>query len=341
MISFENDYNTGDHEKVLKRLVETNMNPTSGYGNDEYCTAAKEKIGRLCGVDTSDIHMLVGGTQTNSIIIATMLNDCEGVISADTGHINVHEAGAIEYTGHKIITLPNKSGKLDSSDLEEYLKVFYADPTQSHMVYPGMVYISFPTELGTIYSKKELEALYEVCRKYELPLFIDGARLIYALACDSCDLTLKDIAALCDVFYIGGTKCGTLFGEAVVFTKNNTPKYFDTLIKQHGALLAKRWLIGMQFDTLFTDDLYVEIGRHTIETAMYLKNAFVKKGHKLYIDSPSNQQYVIFEDSFIKKLEKDVKFGFWEKIDENHTAVRFVTSWSTKIEDIDKLKELL
>ncbi len=341
MISFENDYNTGAHEKILEKLTEINLDATSGYGNDKYCEGAKKKILEACGLEDADVYMLVGGTQTNSVIIATMLKDCEGVLTIDTGHINVHEAGAIEYTGHKIITLPNKDGKLEAADLEEYLRVFHADPTKSHMVYPGMAYISFPTELGTIYSKKELKDLYEICQKYEIPLFIDGARLIYGLACKECDLTLKDIAALCDVFYIGGTKCGTLFGEAVVFTKNNTPKYFDTLVKQHGALLAKRWLIGMQFDTLFTDDLYIEIGKHAIETAMHLKKTFIEKGHRLYIDSPSNQQYVIFEDSFIDNLEKEVKFGFWEKIDENHTAIRFVTSWATQMEDIDRLKELL
>lgn len=341
MISFENDYNTGAHEKIVQRLNENNLVPISGYGCDPFCDSAKEKIKLSCDCEDADVYMLVGGTQTNAVVISTILMDCEGVIAANTGHINVHEAGAIEYTGHKVIALAQKSGKLQADTVESYMTNFLSDPTMAHMVNPGMVYISFPTELGTIYSKAELEALYNVCQKYKLTLFIDGARLAYGLCSNECDLKLKDIARLCDVFYIGATKCGALMGEAVVFTKNNTPKYFNTLVKQHGALLAKGWLLGIQFDTLFTDDLYLEIGKHAIAMANKLKNAFVEKGYRLFVDSPTNQQFIILENEFIKKLEKEVKFGFWEKIDDKHSAVRFVTTWSTKESDIERLKALI
>lgn len=341
MISFESDYTTGAHPNILKRLTETNYEFLSGYGTDHYCESAKEKIRAACDSNDVDVHFLVGGTQTNALIISAMLNDYEGVIAADTGHVSVHEAGAIEYTGHKVLTVPHHDGKIMAADLKEYLENFYNDGNHEHMVFPGMVYISFPTENGTVYNKNELEELSGICRKYNVPLYIDGARLGYGLMCDENDMTLADIAKLCDVFYIGGTKVGALCGEAVVFTKNNTPKHFLTIIKQHGALLAKGRLLGIQFDTLFTDDLYMELSRHAIKMAEELKEVLKEKGYSFAWETPTNQQFVILENNKMKELREKVAFSFWEKYDESHTVVRFATSWSTTEKDIELLKEIL
>ena len=341
MLSFECDYNVGAHPKILERLVETNFVAQPGYGADEYCKSAAEKIKAACGCDTADVRFLVGGTQTNQTVIASLLHISEGAISAVTGHINAHEAGAVEYTGHKILPLPHHTGKIDAKELKQYLIDFYNDASHEHMTQPGLVYISHPTEYGTLYSKSELTEIHNICLEYNLPLFIDGARLGYGLQSYSTDVTLKDIAALCEVFYIGGTKVGALCGEAVVFTKNNCPKNFLTVTKQHGALLAKGRLVGIQFDTLFTDGLYFEISRNAIETAELLKNIFKEKGYKFFLDSPTNQQFVILENERMKELSKEVTFSFWEKYDEEHTVVRFATSWATTEEDILKLKELL
>ena len=340
-ISFESDYTTGAHPNILKRLTETNYEFLSGYGTDHYCESAKEKIRAACDSNDVDVHFLVGGTQTNALIISAMLNDYEGVIAADTGHVSVHEAGAIEYTGHKVLTVPHHDGKIMAADLKEYLENFYNDGNYEHMVFPGMVYISFPTENGTVYNKNELEELSGICRKYNVPLYIDGARLGYGLMCDENDMTLADIAKLCDVFYIGGTKVGALCGEAVVFTKNNTPKHFSTIIKQHGALLAKGRLLGIQFDTLFTDDLYMELSRHAIKMAEELKEVLKEKGYSFAWETPTNQQFVILENNKMKELREKVAFSFWEKYDESHTVVRFATSWSTTEKDIELLKEIL
>lgn len=341
MLSFENDYNTGAHIKILQRLIDTNLETYSGYGNDDYCDSAIEKIKLACDCPEAEIYFLVGGTQTNSVVISTMLQNYESVISADTGHINTHEAGAIEYTGHKVLTLPHHNGKIDAGELSKYIHDFYADETHPHMVFPGMVYLSQPSEYGTIYSKQELEEISKVCRKYQIPLFLDGARLGYALNSLSNDLSLPDIARLADVFYIGGTKVGALCGEAVVFTKGNAPKFFHTMAKQHGALLAKGRLLGIQFDTLFTDDLYMEISRHAIDMAEKLKKILKAKGYEFYLESPTNQQFIILENDKLQELSTKVKFSFWEKIDSSHTAVRLVTSWSTTQEDIDELEKLL
>jgi threonine aldolase len=341
MISFESDYTTGAHPDILKRLTETNYEFLSGYGTDHYCESAREKIRIACDCKDADVHLLVGGTQTNALVISAMLHDYEGVIAADTGHVSVHEAGAIEYTGHKVLTLPHHEGKLMAGDLKEYLERFYDDGNHEHMVFPGMVYISYPTENGTIYSREELEQIYDICRQYEIPLFIDGARLGYGLMSSEADMTLADIARLCDVFYIGGTKVGALCGEAVVFTKNNTPKHFTTIIKQHGALLAKGRLLGIQFDTLFTDDLYWELSRHAIEMADKLKSVLREKGYSFAWETPTNQQFVILENNKMKELREKVAFSFWEKYDESHTVVRFATSWSTTEKDIELLKEIL
>ena len=341
MISFESDYTTGAHPNILKRLTETNYEFLSGYGTDHYCESAREKIRIACDCKDADVHLLVGGTQTNALVISAMLHDYEGVIAADTGHVSVHEAGAIEYTGHKVLTLPHHEGKLMAGDLKEYLERFYDDGNHEHMVFPGMVYISYPTENGTIYSREELEQIYDICRQYEIPLFIDGARLGYGLMSSEADMTLADIARLCDVFYIGGTKVGALCGEAVVFTKNNTPKHFTTVIKQHGALLAKGRLLGIQFDTLFTDDLYWELSRQAIGMADKLKSVLREKGYSFAWETPTNQQFVILENNKMKELREKIAFSFWEKYDESHTVVRFATSWSTTEKDIELLKEIL
>lgn len=341
MLSFECDYAEGAHEKILRRLTETNMEHLSGYGSDKYCESAKEKIREACGCPQAEISFLVGGTQTNAVVIDAMLKSYEGVVSAKTGHVNAHEAGAIEYTGHKVMEVPQHEGKIKADELEEFLRGFWTDSNYEHMVFPGMVYISHPTEYGTLYSKKELEEISGVCGKYEIPLYMDGARLGYGLMSRSTDVTLPMIAEYCDVFYIGGTKVGALCGEAVVFTKKNMPKHFLTIVKQHGALLAKRRLLGIQFDTLFTDGLYFDISRHAIEMAEIMKEGFKKRGYEFFLDSPTNQQFIVLENQKMESLKGQVTFSYWEKADDDHTVVRFVTSWATTKEDIESLMELL
>lgn len=341
MLSFENDYSEGAHPKILQRFVETNLEQVPGYGSDPYCDSAKEKIRAACSCPDAEIFFLVGGTQTNAVVIDSMLQAYEGVVSAQTGHVNAHEAGAIEYTGHKVLSIPQYDGKMKASDLEAYLKTFWQDESHEHMVFPGMVYISHPTEYGTLYTKQELADLSAICRRYEIPLYLDGARLGYGLMSKTTDVTLPDIAELCDVFYIGGTKVGALCGEAVVFTKHNMPKYFVTHVKQHGALLAKGRLAGVQFDTLFTDNLYFEISKHAIEMAELLKQGFAEKGYTFHIDSPTNQQFIVLDDEKYNELQKQVRCCFWEKPDDTHTVVRFATSWATPKENIDELMKLL
>ena len=341
MLSFDCDYVAGAHPEVLKKLIETNLESLSGYGDDIYCKSARKKIKKACDCDNADVYFLAGGTQANLVIISSLLDSYEGVISADTGHINGHEAGAIEYTGHKVIALPNKDGKISANEVEKYLKIFYENDSHSHMVFPGMVYISHPTEYGTLYSKKELEEISKLCAEYKIPFFIDGARLGYGLMSKQSDLDLPDIAKLCDVFYIGGTKVGALCGEAVVFTKNNTPKNFITRIKQHGALLAKGRLLGVQFDALFSNNLYFDISKHAIEMAEKLKSVLKEKGYRFFLESPTNQQFIIFENKKMDDMRKNVSFCFWEKYDEEHSVVRFATSWSTKEEDIEALRDIL
>lgn len=343
MLSFESDYIEGAHPKILETLTKTNFEQLSGYGHDKYCQSAAEKILSACKLsnDEGKVHFISGGTQTNQIVIDCVLRQFEGVVAAKTGHVSIHEAGAIEYSGHKVLALPSHNGKMDANELNDFVQTFYADGNAEHMVFPGMTYISFPTEYGTLYTKSELSAIYEVCKKYKMPLFIDGARLGYALASDSCDVTLPELAKLCDVFYIGGTKVGALCGEAVVFTKNNEPLHFENLIKKHGALLAKGRLLGIQFDTLFTDNLYFEISRNAILCANRLKEILAQKGCKFLFDSPTNQQFVILENQKMAELSKNVRFSFWEKYDANHTVVRFATSWATKQENVEKLAEFL
>lgn len=340
MLYFKNDYSEGAHPKVLEHLFSTNLEKLDGYGEDKYSLCAKEKIKAACQCPDAEVFFISGGTQTNQAVIATMLSRHEGVLSASTGHIACHEAGAIEYSGHKVITLPQYNGKIKACDIRAWVDTFYSDESHSHMVYPGMVYISHPTEYGTLYTKDELTQISETCREYNIPLFLDGARLGYGLVASN-DVTLPIIASLCDVFYIGGTKCGALCGEAVVFTKKNAPRHFATLTKQHGAMLAKGRLLGVQFDALFTDNLYLMLSKNAIETAEMLKAAFREKGYKFFINSPTNQIFIVLENEQMKKIKENVAISYWEKYDETHTVVRFATSWATTREDVKKLIELL
>lgn len=340
MISFLCDYTDGAHPAVLQRLMETNAEKLPGYGEDKYTVSAKKKINAFCGGQVQ-VHLLTGGTQTNQVIISSVLQRNEAVITAETGHINVHEAGAIEYTGHKVIALPSHHGRLDAGELEEYMERFYADGTHEHMCFPAMVYISHPTELGTLYSKAQLEELSGACRRFGLCLYMDGARLGYALAGGASDVTIGDIVRLCDIFYIGGTKLGALCGEAAVFTRRNMPRRFATLTKQQGAMLAKGRLVGVQFDALFTDGLYMKIGEHAVKMAMKLKAAFTEKGYPLFVDSPTNQQFVILTQEQLARLQKDIEFSVWEQLADGRAAARFVTNWATSEADIEELKKLL
>ena len=341
MLHFDCDYTQGAHPRVLERLVGTNMEATAGYGFDEYCAAAREKIKAACGTPDAEVFFFVGGTQTNSTVISAVLKPWQGVISAVTGHINGHEGGAIEHSGHKVITLPCEAGKLSAAGIRSYLEGFYADEAWEHIAEPGMVYISFPTEYGTVYSQAELDAISAVCREYSLPLFIDGARLGYGLAAKGGDVTLGSLAAACDVFYIGGTKVGALFGEAVVFTNTSLCPHFFTVMKQHGAVLAKGRLLGLQFDALFTDDLYFSISRNAVDQAEKLKNVLKSKGYRLFIDSPTNQIFVVIEDAFLKKLAESVTFSVWERYDASRSVIRFATSWATTDGEVSQLIELL
>ena len=341
MLSFESDYTEGAHEAILQKLIETNMEQLSGYGAAPYCERAKEKIRQACACDAADIFFLVGGTQTNATVIDCMLAPFEGVLSAATGHVSVHEAGAIEFGGHKVLELSQKDGKIQADTLRQYLVDYWADGNHEHMVCPGMVYISHPTEFGTLYTADELHIIADVCREYKLPLFLDGARLGYGLMAGNTDVTLAMIAECCDVFYIGGTKVGALCGEAVVFTKQNTPKHMITRIKQHGALLAKGRLLGIQFDTLFTDNLYMEISRHAIEMAELMKCILQEKGYRFYIESDTNQQFVIIENAALERLKEQVTVSFWEKYDESHTVIRLATSWATRQENVERLRDIL
>ena len=341
MLSFENDYSEGAHPKLLQALVDTNLVQQVGYGEDEYSLRAKDKIRSAIGDPDADIFFLIGGTQSNQVVIDGLLHSTVGVISAATGHVNVHEAGAIEFTGHKVLTLPAHDGKIDPDELAAYLRDYYADPTYPHMVFPGGVYISHPTEYGTLYTKAELEKLHKVCREYLIPLFLDGARLGYGLMSDETDVTLSDIAALCDAFYIGGTKVGALCGEAVVFPRHGAPKRFVTHIKQHGAMVAKGRLIGVQFDALFTDGLYFDISHHAIDMAKKLKQGFSERGYRFFIDSPTNQQFVIVSNETLARLADKVRYSYWQKYDDAHSVVRFATSWATPPENIDALMALL
>ena len=340
MLSFGSDYMEGAHPEILQRLIETNMDQTAGYGLDEYSDMAREKIRKACRAPHAEIHFLSGGTQVNRIVISALLRPYEGVIAADTGHITVHEAGAIECGGHKVLALPHADGKLTARAIEECLRSFHEDANHDHMVRPGMVYISHPTEYGTLYTMDELEVISAICRANRIPLFLDGARLAYALGCPVSELTLPAIARLCDAFYIGGTKCGALFGEAVVFPKSDTVPHFFTIVKQSGALLAKGRVLGIQFDTLFTNGLYERGGAHAIRMADLIRTALTEHGYTLAPFAPTNQIFLALNPAQLARLSAHVGMGFWEK-QGNVTVMRIATSWATREEDVTRLIELL
>ena len=337
MIYFDSDYMAGAHPKVMERLMQTNTEQTIGYGCDHYTLRAKELVKQACEAPDARVYFLVGGTQTNSTVIDGVLERHEGVLAAESGHISVHESGAIEATGHKVLTLPSFDGKVKAEDVRKFINNFYNDDTYEHMVAPGMLYISFPTEYGTLYSLDELENLSEACHDAGIPLFIDGARLGYGLVAEGNNVTLADIARLSDVFYIGGTKVGALFGEAVVITNPDLLKHPVPLIKQHGALMAKGRLLGVQFETLFTDGLYYEISREVVQKAVRLKDAFVAKGYTVEVDSPTNQQFFRLPNDVVDKLKENVSFEMWGPRGEIESVVRFVTGWTTTDAEIDQL----
>lgn len=335
MIRFECDYTTGAHPKILEALVNTNGESTPGYGVDGHCEHARAMLRELCQTPGAGVHFLVGGTQANTTVIAAALRPHQGVLCAETGHINVHESGAIEAAGHKVLPLPAVDGKISARQIDEYCQDHYDNAAWEHMVQPGMVYLSLPTELGTVYSLAELEEISTVCRRRGLPLFVDGARLACGLAAS--DVTLPDLGRLCDVFYLGGTKAGLLFGEAVVITNPALNKDFRYLIKQHGGMLAKGRLLGVQYEAFLKDELFLEIGKQEVAQAMRLQKAFVDKGFPLYVPSPTNQQFIVLPNEVLGALEQKYSFEVWEKADAEHTAVRFCTSWSTTDGDVDAL----
>ena len=343
MISFECDYNNGAHPKVLENLVKHNSSKPTPYGFDEFSERAKLKISEAIGMADAQIFFLTGGTQANATTIDSMLYQYEGVICVGSGHINVHEAGAVEFTEHKIITIAdvNHDGKMDAQTLDNYLDDFMHDGNRDHAVHPGLVYITFPTEFGTLYTARELNDIYQVCQRYEIPLYVDGARLGYGLMAEGNDVTLPYLARHCDVFYIGGTKIGALCGEAVVFCGRKAHKHFFSIQKQHGAVIAKGALIGLQFEALFTDGLYFELSRHAVNMAMRLKELFREKGYQFYVDSPTNQQFVVLRNELVTRLQQRVAFTHFGQTDKHHTICRFVTSWATTEEDIASLRAAL
>ena len=345
MISFECDYNNGACQQVLDNLVKYNNAKPTPYGFDEFSERAKDRIREACGLPDTQIFFLTGGTQTNATTIDSMLYQYEGVICVGSGHINVHEAGAVEFTEHKIITLPDKDGKLEAAVLDKYLDDYIHDGNKDHAVHPGLVYITFPTELGTLYSARELNDIYQVCQHYEIPLYIDGARLGYGLMAEGNDITLPYLARHCDVFYIGGTKIGALCGEAVVFTHQNAHKHFFSIQKQHGAVIAKGALIGLQFEALFSKEgdtlLYYKLSEQAIKMAMRMKALFIRKGFKFLVDSPTNQQFVIMDNEQAERLGRQVQFTHFGQTDHYHTICRFVTSWATTDAELDELERIL
>ena len=338
MISFESDYNNGCTPEILHRLADTNDDRTSGYGSDPYCQSAIRRIREAVQMTDADVFFLTGGTQTNATVIDSLLMGCEAVITVETGHIAVHESGAVEAFGHKVITLPAVDSKLTAATLDRFMDTFTADETAPHMVQPGMVYVSMPTELGMVYTRSELASLYEACRRHHLRLYIDGARLGYGLMSDACDYDLPFLARHCDVFYIGGTKVGALFGEAVVIMNPALKKDFRFIMKQRGGRMAKGRLLGIQFDALFTDDLYFRISRHADEMAYQIRDIFVSAGYPLLFDSPTNQQYPIMPDEELAILGKNFGYEYWERTDPTHSGVRFCASWATTQENVDALR---
>ncbi len=340
-LSFASDYMEGAHPEILCRLLETNMEQTAGYGLDAYSESARKKIRATCQAADAEIFFLIGGTQANAVVIDALLRSYQGVIAAETGHISLHEAGAIEFGGHKVLTLAHEAGKITAAQIEGALAAYQEDANHDHMVMPGMVYLSQPTEYGALYSRAELEAISVVCRAGGVPLYIDGARLAYALACPENDVTLPNIARLADVFYIGGTKCGALFGEAVVFPKRDTVPHFFSIVKQHGALLAKSRITGLQFEALFTDRLYERGGEQAIRAADRIRRALREKGYRLFYDVPTNQIFLVLDDAAKRRLEAAAAIDFWEKLADGTTVMRIATSWATQDEDVERLIEIL
>ncbi len=336
---FHCDYGEGCHPNILKALEETNFEQTVGYGNDEHCNHARALIREVCEAPQADVHFLVGGTQTNTTVIASILRPYQGVLCADNGHINVHETGAIEATGHKVLALPAKKGKIGAEQIKKAWEDHVSDGSFEHMVQPGMVYISHPTEYGTLYTYKELENIHKVCKECHLPLFIDGARLAYGLMSETTDVALKDLAELSDVFYIGGTKVGALFGEAVVITNPALTKDFRYMIKQRGGMLAKGRLLGIQFEELMKDGLYFELGRHANEMAYQVRDIFKEAGYEMLFDSPTNQQFPIIPDEEYEVIRKTSEGELWEKLPGEKSAIRFCTSWCTTKEAVERLRE--
>lgn len=340
-LSFASDYMEGAHPAILQRLVETNLMKTAGYGLDEFSESARNKIRTACHAPEADVFFLVGGTQTNATVIDAVLRSYQGVVAAESGHISVHEAGAIEFGGHKVLAVPHLDGKIQPDTLRQVVRSYWQDENHEHMVMPGMEYLSQPTEYGTLYSLEELREISAVCRSNGLPLYLDGARLAYALSCPDNDVTLTDIASLCDMFYIGGTKCGALFGEAVVIPQHNRIPHFFTVIKQHGALLAKGRTAGIQFDTLFTDNLYFKIGETAVKAADKIRQSLKEKGYRLAFHSPTNQIFILLDQAQAATLAQKVEMGFWENVDNSHSIMRIATSWATRTEDVNRLIEYL
>ncbi len=341
MIKFDTDYMEGAHPQVMARLVETNLEHTVGYGKDEYSEHARQLIRDACGCPHALVQFLIGGTQTNDTVISALLHSHEGVLAAETAHINAHESGAIEHSGHKVLTLPAHDGKITAQQIHEYITNFYNDESYEHMVAPGMVSITHPTEYGTLYSLAALTAISETCHRHQIPLYMDGARLGYALASGGTDVTLQDIARLCDVFYIGGTKVGLLFGETVVAPNPQLLPHFFSHMKLHGALIAKGRLLGVQFETLFTDGLYGKIGQHAVRLAQKLRQAFIDCQLTLAIDSPTNQQFVVLPNALMDKLAEYSTFEMWGPRGEQSTTIRFVTSWATSEDDVNEFIGIL
>lgn len=336
-LSFSCDYMEGAHPDIMRRLAETNFLKSPGYGADSFSQEARKKIREVCNAPEAEVYFLSGGTQTNAIVVGALLRPYQGVIAPESGHISVHEAGAVEAGGHKVLALPQTFGKISASQVQDVLETYRQDENREHMVMPGMVYLSQPTEYGTLYSLRELKELGEVCRTYGIPLYVDGARLAYALACPENDVSLGDLAALCDAFYIGGTKCGALFGEALVLKSRETIPHFFSIMKQKGAVFAKGRLLGIQFLGLFADGLYGRIGERAIQTADRIRVALKELGYRLYLETPTNQIFCVVDNEQMARLALLVEFGFWEKYDEEHTVIRFATSWATTDSDVEQL----
>ena len=337
MILFNSDYTEGAHPRILERLIETNLEQTTGYGEDVYCEAAREAIRKVCDAPEADVHFLVGGTQANFTVISSALKPYQGVLCADTGHINVHETGAVEACGHKVLALPGKDGKITAEQIRNAHDLHWSDESHEHIAQPKMVYISHPTELGTLYTKGELEEIGRVCRECGLYLFLDGARLGYGLMATGTDVTIADIAKICDVFYIGGTKVGALFGEAVVIMNPQLKPDFRYCIKQKGGMLAKGRLLGIQFLELFRDGLYFEIAKHAIDMAMILKEGLKEKGYSFFMDSVTNQQFIMIEDEKLEKIREKYGVTYQQRYDETHSVIRLCTSWATTEENVRSL----